>query len=229
MYQRDKVLSEVADKRLRAIREFTEFGAGFKIAMRDMEIRGAGNVLGSAQSGHMSSLGYELYCKEIDRAVKYINGEISNEVKTDITVDIKVPANIPAIYIEDETLRLQMYKKIAQINSSDDRWDLIDEIIDRFGEMPKEVMNLLGISLIRTLAEKLSVQDITEKSGNIVINFGEKNALNGFSLLNASEKFGKDLFIHAGKNPMLKLKSDAKKKVDRLAELLEILYDNKSI
>ncbi|MBK5253969.1 MAG: transcription-repair coupling factor [Peptostreptococcaceae bacterium] len=228
MYQRDKVLTEVAEKRLRAIREFTEFGAGFKIAMRDMELRGAGNVLGSAQSGHMTSLGYELYCKEVDRAVKLLRGEISDEVKTDITVDIKVPANIPAVYIEDETLRLQMYKKIAQINSSSDRWDLIDEIVDRFGEMPKEVMNLIGVSLVRALAEKLAIQEITEKRGETVINFGEKNILNGFSLFNANEKFGRDLFIHAGKKPMLKLKCEDKEKVGRLVELLEILNDNKS-
>ncbi|HKK95204.1 MAG TPA: transcription-repair coupling factor [Anaerovoracaceae bacterium] len=228
MYDNNKVLSEVSEKRLKAIREFTEFGAGFKIAMRDMEIRGAGNVLGSQQHGHMTNLGYELYCKEVDRAVKLLRGEIHEDEKQDINVEIKIPAVIPASFIEDETLRLQMYKKIAQLNSIDDRWDIIDEFNDRFGDIPREVMNLIDISLIRALAEKLKIEGISEKDNEIIVKFGEHNLLNGYSLYNASEHFDRDLFIHAGNRPLIKLKTSAKQKTNNLVKLMEILDENKS-
>ena len=228
MYDNNKVLTEIAEKRLKAIREFTEFGAGFKIAMRDMEIRGAGNVLGAQQHGHMTNLGYELYCKEVERAVKLIKGEVSADLKYDINLEIKVPAVIPASFINDETLRIQMYKKIAQVTSSEDRWDLIDEFNDRFGDIPKETMNLIDISLLRALAEELKIHSISEKNGEMIVRFGENNLLNGFSLSNASLRFGRDLFIHAGKIPMIKLKFQEKTKLQTLLELLEILKDNKS-
>ena len=228
MYDSNKVLSEVAEKRLKAVREFTEFGAGFKIAMRDMEIRGAGNVLGAQQHGHMTNLGYELYCKEVDRAVKLLRGEIHKEEKRDTNIEIRIPAVIPARFIEDETLRLQMYKKIAQLESTEERWDLIDEFNDRFGELPREVMNLIDISLIRALAEQLKIESISEKGNELTIKFGEHNLLNSYSLFNASEHFERDLFIHAGKKPILKLKSNEKTKTNNLLKLLEILKENKS-
>lgn len=160
MYQKDKVLTEVAEKRLRAIREFTEFGAGFKVAMRDLEIRGAGNLLGTEQSGHMMNIGYELYCKMVDDAVRALQGEIVNDNKEETSVEIPVSAYIPERYIENETLKLQMYKKIAAVRSYDDEDEIIDELLDRFGDVPRETVNLVKLSHIRYLAEEMSVTRI---------------------------------------------------------------------
>src|SRR5699024_1145055 len=152
---KDKVLGEQAEKRLRAIRDFTEFGSGFKIAMRDLEIRGAGNMLGTEQSGHMVNVGYELYCKMVDEAVRALQGQIVNDEEREITVDIKSSAYIPETYISDETSKLQMYKKIAAVRSRDDEDEIIDELIDRFGDVPQSAVNLVKISHIRYLAELL--------------------------------------------------------------------------
>lgn len=160
MYQKDKVLTEVAEKRLRAIREFTEFGAGFKVAMRDLEIRGAGNLLGTEQSGHMMNIGYELYCKMVDDAVRALQGEIVNDNKEETSVEIPVSAYIPERYIENETLKLQMYKKIAAVRSYDDEDEILDELLDRFGDVPRETVNLVKLSHIRYLAEEMSVTRI---------------------------------------------------------------------
>ncbi len=160
MYQKDKVLTEVAEKRLRAIREFTEFGAGFKVAMRDLEIRGAGNLLGTEQSGHMMNIGYELYCKMVDDAVRALQGEIVNNNKEETSVEIPVSAYIPERYIENETLKLQMYKKIAAVRSYDDEDEILDELLDRFGDVPRETVNLVKLAHIRYLAEEMSVTRI---------------------------------------------------------------------
>ena len=160
MYQKDKVLTEVAEKRLRAIREFTEFGAGFKVAMRDLEIRGAGNLLGTEQSGHMMNIGYELYCKMVDDAVRALQGEIVNDNKEETSVEIPVSAYIPERYIENETLKLQMYKKIAAVRSYDDEDEILDELLDRFGDVPRETVNLVKLAHIRYLAEEMSVTRI---------------------------------------------------------------------
>ena len=127
MYQKDKVLTEVAEKRLRAIKEFTEFGAGFHIAMRDLEIRGAGNLLGTEQHGHMMNIGYELYCKLVDDAVRALGGEIVNPDREETSIEIDVPAYIPDSYISDEILKLQMYKKIAGIRDNEDEAEVIED------------------------------------------------------------------------------------------------------
>lgn len=163
IYQKDKVLSELAEKRLRAIKEFTEFGAGFHIAMRDLEIRGAGNLLGTEQHGHMVNIGYELYCKLVDDAVRAIGGEIVNPDREETSVEIDVPAYIPPSYISDELLKIQMYKKIAAIRDSNDKEEIIDELIDRFGEIPQETLNLVDISHIRAMAEAIGIARIHEE------------------------------------------------------------------
>lgn len=128
-YKPEKVLTEIARKRLAAIREFTEFGAGFKLAMRDLELRGAGNVLGEAQHGHIEGIGYELYCKEIERAVSRLKGEDVTESRSESTLEFNVPARIPKQYIGDETLKLQAYKKIAQIETEEDADDVMEEMM----------------------------------------------------------------------------------------------------
>ena len=227
MYQKDKVLTEVAEKRLKAIKEFTEFGAGFKIAMRDLEIRGAGNLLGSEQSGHMMNIGYELYCKLVDDAIRALQGEIVSENKEEISIELMATANIPNWYIENETLKLQMYKKIANIRTEADADEVIDEFLDRFGDVPRETLNLIRISRIRSLAEDLSVVRIYEQQGKIFVAFAEKNPLSGFALLKVNDAFGMKAFVHGGVQPYIKLSTKPIQKLDDCVQLLQILYDEK--
>ncbi|MEG0662621.1 MAG: transcription-repair coupling factor, partial [Anaerovoracaceae bacterium] len=170
----NKVLSEVAEKRLRAIKEFTEFGAGFKISMRDLEIRGAGNLLGSEQHGHMVNVGYELYCKLVDDAVKALKGEVVEE-KTEATVLVNVPAYIPERYIEDEILKLTIYKKIAGITGEEEKNELLEELADRFGEIPTEVTNLILVSWIKGMAEALSIEKISQRGAKIILDYGKNS------------------------------------------------------
>lgn len=228
MYQKDKVLTEVAEKRLKAIKEFTEFGAGFKVAMRDLEIRGAGNLLGSEQSGHMMNIGYELYCKLVDDAIRALQGEVVNENKEEISVELMATANIPNWYIENETLKLQMYKKIAAVATEADEDEIIDEMMDRFGDVPRETLNLVRISRIRSLAEDLSVTRIYEQQGKVIVSFAEKNPLNGYALMNVSEAFGMKAFVHGGIEPYIRLTVKPMDKLKDTVKLLQILKDQKS-
>ena len=227
MYQRDKVLTETAEKRLRAIREFTEFGAGFKVAMRDLEIRGAGNMLGAEQHGHIVNVGYELYCKMVDDAVRALEGEIVNDDKEEITIDLKASAYIPESYISSESVKLQMYKKIASVRSYDDEDEIIDELLDRFGDVPQPAVNLVKISHIRYLAELMSVAEIKQDKNKVTLNFSPENPLSGYALVNATEKFGPKLFIHGGKQPFIRLTIDEKKNLEETLGLLSLLADNR--
>lgn len=166
MYKRDKMLKEVAEKRLQAIREFTDLGSGFKIAMRDLEIRGAGNLLGQKQHGHMEAVGYDLYCKMLNEAVKKLKG-ISTIEDFTTTVDMDVDAFIPPEYIVNEVQKLDIYKRIAGIETQAESTDMKEELLDRFGNVPRSVDNLLRISLIRVLAHQLDMTDIKGKNERI--------------------------------------------------------------
>ncbi|MBR6282079.1 MAG: transcription-repair coupling factor, partial [Lachnospiraceae bacterium] len=161
MYRRNKMLKEVAEKRLAAIREFTDLGSGFKIAMRDLEIRGAGNMLGEAQSGHMEAVGYDLYCKLLNEAVRKEKGEnVMEDFET--SVDIAMDAFIPPAYIEDEEQKLEIYKRIAGVETEEEQDEMIDELIDRFGEPPKAVQNLLFVARLRSDAHKAYLLEIKQ-------------------------------------------------------------------
>lgn len=165
-YRKDKVLNETAVKRLTAIREFTEFGSGFKIAMRDLEIRGAGNMLGAQQHGEMDAVGYDMYCKLLSQAVAEAKGEdVHEDVIT--TIDIKIDTFIPENYIEAHNIRLEIYKKIAAVSNEDDKTAMIDELIDRFGTPPQSVVNLIEIALIRVYASEAEISDVAEKNGRV--------------------------------------------------------------
>ena len=166
MYKRDKVLKEVAEKRLAAIREFTDLGSGFKIAMRDLEIRGAGNLLGKSQHGHMQAVGYDLYCKMLNEAVKTKKG-ISVIEDFNTLVDLDVDAYIPPEYIVNEVQKLDIYKRIAGIESERECDDMREELIDRFGQVPKSVENLLRIALIRSHAHRLYMPEVKGKNEKI--------------------------------------------------------------
>ena len=173
LYRRDKMLKEVAEKRLAAIREYTDLGSGFKIAMRDLEIRGAGNLLGEAQHGHMESVGYDLYCKMLNQAVKHFKNEDEEHYST--TVDLNVAAFIPSKYIPNEYQKLDVYKRIAGIETEEDVDDMMEELIDRFGNMPKEVHKLLQIAILKNMAHAAYVIAVEEKNTEIKFTMYEKS------------------------------------------------------
>lgn len=224
MYQKDKVLTEQAEKRLRAIKEFTEFGAGFRIAMRDLEIRGAGNLLGTEQHGHMMMIGYELYCKLIDDAVRALGGEVVNPDREETAVEISVPAYIPDRYISDELLKLNMYKKIAEIKDEEEEAEMLDELMDRFGDIPKETMNLIKISYIRSMAEMAGIARVYEEDKKIAFDFHDKNMLTPKILSELASDYGMNILIHGGIKTFIKL--DIREK-DRLQQV--VLFLNKII
>jgi transcription-repair coupling factor (superfamily II helicase) len=165
------MLKEVAEKRLAAIKEFTDLGSGFKIAMRDLEIRGAGNMLGMKQHGHMEAVGYDLYCKMLNEAVKNLKGISTAPSDFTTTVDMDVDAYIPASYIVNEVQKLDIYKRIAGIENQKERDDMLDELLDRFGEVPRSVENLLRIALIRVAAHALFITEIKGKNERIQLIF----------------------------------------------------------
>ena len=171
MYQKDKILDEVAQKRLQTIRDFTEFGSGFKIAMRDLEIRGAGNLLGAEQHGHMDAVGYDTYCKLLAEAVSELKGEVPRAKDFETTVDLAVSAFIPEYFIEDEAQKLEIYKKIAMIQNIQDLNDMQEEIEDRFGDLPQPVQTLLDIALLKAQAHSFGVISVAEKQKRLIITF----------------------------------------------------------
>ncbi|MBR2175515.1 MAG: transcription-repair coupling factor [Clostridia bacterium] len=172
-FQRDKAISEISQKRLEAIREFTEFGSGFKIAMRDLEIRGAGNMLGAMQHGHMTDVGYDMYMKLLGEAVSAAKGEKPKPEDRDCVVDIQADAHIPENYISNLNHRLEMYRRIADIRTNDDAGDVIDEMTDRFGDIPKAVEGLINIALVRSKAQTIGVNAIRQRDDTLYIYFDE--------------------------------------------------------
>ncbi|MBQ8528087.1 MAG: transcription-repair coupling factor [Lachnospiraceae bacterium] len=173
MYKRDKMLKEVAEKRLQAIKEFTELGSGFKIAMKDLEIRGAGNLLGKTQHGHMEAVGYDLYCKMLNEAVKAMKGQ-REVIDFTTTIDMDVDAFIPESYIVNEYQKLDIYKRIAAIENREESEEMRSELTDRFGEVPKSVENLLRISLIRMCAHDLYITEVKGKKDGITFTMDPK-------------------------------------------------------
>lgn len=176
-HKKNQVLTELAERRLRAIREFTEFGAGFKISMRDLEIRGAGNLLGTEQHGHMVKIGYELYCKLVDDAVKALEGGSSISEREDTTIDLRVAAYIPENYIGDEIQKLTMYKKIASIVTDQDRAEVEEELLDRYGAITKETQNLITIAQIKALAEEMGIVKVGQKKEKLQLEYEKKSGI----------------------------------------------------
>lgn len=169
-YKPDKIISEIADKRLRAMKEFTEFGSGFKIAMRDLEIRGAGSILGEFQHGHMDEVGYDMYCKLLDEVVKETQG-IQVQEEQDVQIDLNVSAYLPDEYIESSNQKIEIYQEIALCKDYEEIENITDELIDRFGDIPQETINLLEIAKIKILCRKVGVTKISQKISGIVFNF----------------------------------------------------------
>ncbi len=186
-FVKDKVLTDIAEKRLGAIREFTQFGAGFKIAMRDLEIRGAGNLLGPEQHGHMAAVGYDLYCKIVEGAVKEARGEVE-PIRVDTVMDVPISASIPHAYIPREGDRLSMYKRIALISSREDVYDVQDELIDRYGEIPNETTSLINIALIKAEASRAYVTQLSVRDGEARFVFDKDAPLDGTKLYETAGK-----------------------------------------
>ena len=221
-YKKDKSINESALKRLTAIREFTEFGSGFKIAMRDLEIRGAGSLLGAAQHGEMENVGYDMYCRLLDAAVKKTKG-IPEEKEIITTVDIKLDTYIPEEYIESHNIRIEIYKKIAAITSEKDKEAVIDELIDRFAAPPQSVINLIEISLIRVYASKCGITDVSERGSRILLYFDTSVSVpeNKIAML-ASEYKGKILYSR-GERPYVVYLCEKIEKNVIISELKTIL------
>jgi transcription-repair coupling factor (superfamily II helicase) len=171
-FRQGKVLTEIAEKRLSAIREFAEFNSGFKIAMRDLEIRGAGNLLGAEQSGHMMSVGYDMYLKLLEEAVLEEKGE-KPEKRADCAADLSVSANIPEKYVPSGEQRMDLYRRIARIRTEDDADEMIAELIDRFGDPPRETVALVSIALLRGEATRAGITDISQKAGSLRLKLSE--------------------------------------------------------
>ena len=206
-YRPDRNLTEIAEKRLSAVRDFAEFGSGFKIAMRDLEIRGAGNLLGAEQSGHMMSVGYDMYLKLLDEAVLEEKGEKPKE--PECTADLNVTANVDKEYVSRGEERMDLYRRMAAIREQEDADDLLDEIIDRYGEPPKGVLNLIDIALLRANAKKLGICDIRQKAGEVYFTLVALN-LEAISALSAEEDYKKRLqFVATAKEPTLRLRLTA--------------------
>ena len=167
-FTRGKAISDVAQKRLSAIRDFTQFGSGFKIAMRDLEIRGAGSILGANQHGHMESVGYEMYVRLLSEAIAEEKGEAPPPEAEECAVDIALDAHIPEEYIKDLNQRVDIYKRIAAIRSQEDAADVIDELIDRFGEPPTAVMGLIKVATLRNMASALGITEIRQNDSALL-------------------------------------------------------------
>ena len=203
-YRPDKNLTEIAEKRLTAIRDFAQFGSGFKIAMRDLEIRGAGNLLGAEQSGHMMSVGYDMYLKLLDEAVLEERGEQPKE--PDCTADLNITANVDKNYVSRGEERMDLYRRMAAIRSQEDADDLLDEIIDRYGEPPKGVLNLVEVALLRANARKAGICDIRQKSNEVYFTLTGLN-FEAISMLCADADYKNRVqFVATAKQPTLRLK-----------------------
>ena len=207
----DKMLSETAQKRLNAIREFTAFGSGFRIAMRDLEIRGAGNIFGPEQSGNVAAVGYDMYCRLIEEAVREARGEKGEHVKAEVEtrVELKVDAYLPADYVRGESQRMEVFKRIALIRTREDREDVIEEMIDRFGDPPQAVVNLIDIAHLRGLCGRLGVLRVNYMPGVMIFKLAPAAAPEPIRLYAAMERADKRLLLSASKEPAMLLR-DAK-------------------
>lgn len=230
MYKRDKMLKEVAEKRLEAIREFTDLGSGFKIAMRDLEIRGAGNLLGQKQHGHMAAVGYELYCKMLNEAVRNVKGIATDLSDFHTLVDLDVDAFIPSDYIMNEVQKLDIYKRIAGIESSQESDDMREELKDRFGSVPKSAENLLRIALIRTDAHKLYVTELKGGRGQIRLTMRQDAKVRVERIPEFLKKHEKHLKFVAGGTPYFlyryKKAETVEKEEEKLLNLTEKLLED---
>ena len=220
-YKRDKLLSEIADKRLKAIKEFTEFGSGFKIAMRDLEIRGAGSLLGEIQHGHLEQVGYDTYCQLLDEVIKEMKG-LPVQEELDVQIDLDVTSYIPDTYITDSSQKIEMYQNIALCRTEEDIQNVIDEMIDRFGNMPKEIENLIEIARIKMLCKKLKISKVQSRRNFVVFLF-EPGELN-IDINELVKKYRNKIKFTQGIKPQITLALENLSEIKMLHEVKEFLH-----
>ena len=202
MYKRNTLLKETAEKRLKAIREFTDLGSGFKIAMRDLEIRGAGNLLGAEQSGRMEAVGYDLYCKMLNDAVRKQKGEVEDENDFETTIDLNVEAYLPASYVKNEVLKLELYKRIASLSNEEEYDDMMDELIDRYGNIPTAVMNLLQVALLKSEAHRAYITQLEQKGEQVILTMYPKARIDVDKIDPLLKARRNELKFKPGENPV---------------------------
>ena len=225
-YQRDKVLTEIATKRLNAMREFTQFGSGFRIALRDLEIRGAGSILGGRQHGHMEAVGYDMYLQLLSEAISEEKGEQPEKIP-ECLVDIQIDAHIPEDYISSLNQRIDMYRKIMLVNNEQDKSDLIDELIDRYGDPPKSVVGLIDVSLLRNKAAHLGITEISQRNGAMYF-YTEYVSTDQIAALQKAYK-GRIAFNGAGKSYVSVKISPKTLPFDMMIETVDIFYQHREI
>lgn len=224
-YKRDKVLTELASKRLSAMKEFTQFGSGFRIALRDLEIRGAGSILGGRQHGHMEAVGYDMYIQFLSEAIAEEKGEQPEKI-SECLVDIQIDAHIPEKYISSLNQRIDVYRKIMLISEDSDKSDLIDELIDRYGDPPKSVVGLLDVSLLRNKAARLGITEISQKNAAM---YFYTEYLNTDQIAGLSKAYkGRIVFNGSGKSYVAVKVSPKIKPFDMMRDTVEIIYENRS-
>ena len=219
-YERDKSLSEVASKRLQAIKEFTEFGSGFKIALKDLEIRGAGDILGAQQHGHMDSVGYDLYCKILKRSVDEARGEIAEKEDFQTSIDIGIDAYLPERYVADSAQRIDIYKKISSIETLEDKMEITDELIDRYGDLPTAAKNVVEIGYVKACARNAGISEIAERGKWLNIKFGsvDVSVLLGLAQSNPSK-----YKLVPGDVPQMNIRLDSNNKLKEISEIIDLL------
>ena len=231
LYRRGKYLSEIAEKRLHAIREFTDLGSGFKIAMRDLEIRGAGNLLGAEQHGHMQSVGYDLYCKMLNEAVKELKGTAKVEDRYETVLDLETDAYIPDSYIKNEAQKLDIYKRIATLENAEECEDMTEELTDRFGEPPKAVLNLLEIAKLKAQAHSLYITEVSGNSNRLKLTMYEKAGIVITQIPKLIERYQGALKFQAAEAPyfLYERKNNKKAETQVLKTLSYLLDDMKML
>jgi transcription-repair coupling factor (superfamily II helicase) len=222
LYRKDKIISEVAEKRLSSIRDFTEFGSGFKIAMRDLEIRGAGNLLGGEQHGHMSAVGFDMYCKLLEQSVQELRGDSTPEV-TEPSIELNIDAFIDSDYITDSATKTDFYQRLMRARTIDVLDGIIEELIDRFGDPPKQVSNLLEIVAIRIKAILLGIGQIAEEKGFIKMKFAIDPGFSGEDLMQFAQMTGPKVSFSAAEGLEIKARLDQKQKANPLKLIYGII------
>lgn len=223
-YKRDKVLTEIASKRLSAMREFTQFGSGFRIALRDLEIRGAGSILGGSQHGHMEAVGYDMYLQLLSEAVAEEKGEKPEKVP-ECLVDIQIDAHIPEKYISSLNQRIDLYRKIMVTVTDEDKLDLIDELIDRYGDPPKAVLGLIEVSLLRNKAARLGITEISQRNAQMYF-YTEYLTIEQITALSMAYK-GKITFNGSGKSYVAIKIAPKKRPFEMMKEVVGIIESAK--
>ncbi|HIT85330.1 MAG TPA: transcription-repair coupling factor [Candidatus Ornithomonoglobus intestinigallinarum] len=220
-YRRDSILSEVASKRLRAVKEFTEFGSGFKIAMRDLEIRGAGNLLGPEQHGHMDSVGYDMYCKLLSESISSAKGEKPAEERN-VSIDIEINAYLPESYIPSPNQRIDMYKKIAAIENEDDRFQTEDELIDRYGDIPRAVQNIIEVASLKIKAKEAGITEIVQHGTQLTLRFAD-GYLTPEIIMALDKAYPMSIRVMSQTDPAVSVKLKAQNILEIVNDLLNII------